>query len=673
MKYLFGIGVEKCGTSSMFKLLDNDPQFNTTTKKETFFFSKNYTTENDAFFGLFKQDPRQFSGYSVDITPSYFRNPSALKRIKELKGEKKILIMLRDPIKRAYSHYTHDVVHHFSTGQKSQNFSADISASFEDVVWQRQNYYLPKYAELVANAFELFGRDNVHVMKLEDLMQQQERTLVNFSEFLGLDKNALANASLPHANERKTIPQVVAHFKQSDGSYCIAQQTSDYEATLYSDLSLAQVHQALNQQNEFTLSLPSAEIEKLRGYYRGDIMQLANSEGIQFDINRLNYVLSASMCQPNYRAIDELVRNLPTPRNEARETEKSMDLTVKQLKIKTSKLVDFLKAPDRLGRFRRQRKKTAKSQSLRNTIDYSKNGQWPKSPELRPWFDQTDAKTYIAAKDLPKDDKEMLNQWVDNGFVIANVLDSKTCDLLKSEMENGIWRGQKRYPNLNIIGLRREDESQPQNLSQEELLSLPESERQWMQLNNNWRIHGMNEFSEQFEQVSENETILRIGSLLFDKPAESGFTLSFGVGSQQKLHQDYAQFHIYPRNYLIGCWIALEDIHPDSGPLEFYPGTHKLGYWNKHDSNYPQTNLRTLSKAENAEYFAWLSAEASKVSERRELIIKKGQALFWHACLAHGGSPRKDMGISRHSLVLHLIPKDMNVDKRFIINEKDKV
>jgi putative oxidoreductase len=35
----------------------------------------------------------------------------------------------------------------------------------------------------------------------------------------------------------------------------------------------------------------------------------------------------------------------------------------------------------------------------------------------------------------------------------------------------------------------------------------------------------------------------------------------------QRLHQDMAVFHVQPRGFLIGCWIACEDIAPDSRPL----------------------------------------------------------------------------------------------------------
>ncbi|WP_051275575.1 phytanoyl-CoA dioxygenase family protein [Aestuariibacter salexigens] len=672
MKYLFGIGVEKCGTSSLFSMLDSHPLFNTSVNKETFFFSKHYQEGIESYLNLFKLNPLQFQGYSVDITPSYFRSPETLRRIQSFEAEKKILIMLRDPIKRAYSHYVHDVVHHISSGEKSHNFTKNIPVSFEQLIDRRPDYYLPAYSSLVENAFNVFGRHNVHIIKLEDLISCTTSTLQQLCLFLGINETELDSAKLLHSNERKIVPQIIAQLKLPSGHYNMVQQVSEKTVKTYRDVTFEQMSLALQQQENYSLSVSPTVIEKIVKHYQSDLKHLFDISGMTFEIHAQDYQLSASLSTPNYSRLDDIGRNTKPILANPVEAISGMKPTVKQITSKTAKLVEFLKTPDKAGRLRRKRKQNLRNLSLKNAKDYSEQGQWPKSPELQPWFDQPDAKAIIEDKHLNGDEKKLLEQWVDKGYVIADVLDGDICDQLKAEMENDIWGGQKRYPNLQIIGVRGKNEAEKQNLFQPDLLSLPEDQRRWMKLNSNWRIHGLDEHSERFERAAENGRILHIGSLLFGEKAQTGFTLSFGVGSQQTLHQDYAQFHIYPRNYLIGCWIALEDIHPDSGPLEFYPGTHKLGYWYKHDANYPQTNLRTSTDAEKAEYFAWLKNESEKLADRQELIIKKGQALFWHACLAHGGSKRKNNTLSRHSLVLHLVPQGFNVDKRLIVNLDDQ-
>ncbi len=81
-------------------------------------------------------------------------------------------------------------------------------------------------------------------------------------------------------------------------------------------------------------------------------------------------------------------------------------------------------------------------------------------------------------------------------------------------------------------------------------------------------------------------------SLILDRPAFPQGSINFEYGSAQEAHQDTAVFHVFPPNFIVGAWIACEDISPGCGPLMFYPKSHRQPLFNKFD-NYPQTNLRT--------------------------------------------------------------------------------
>lgn len=321
----------------------------------------------------------------------------------------------------------------------------------------------------------------------------------------------------------------------------------------------------------------------------------------------------------------------------------------------------------------RRRSLGERNKSLRATKDYSVDGKWPASPELMPWFDQPDALNYIDKMDRNSRDKNILRKWVNDGYLVQNILSNTECDFLVDEMVNGVWGNGKDYPELAFIGAQPEGEKRTSTINQKDMSKYSKKTREWMMVNNNWRIHGLMDISKLFGKVAENKEIIRIASMLFDEAAEVGFSLNFGNGSEQTLHQDIAQFNIYPRNYLIGVWIALEDIHADSGPLVYYPGTHKLGLWQKHSENYPQTMLGSMSAEDNREYFKWLADQSKEMSSQKTLLAKKGQALFWHPCLAHGGSRRADRSLTRHSYVFHMVPRNKDVDKRLIIDKKQSM
>ena len=113
-------------------------------------------------------------------------------------------------------------------------------------------------------------------------------------------------------------------------------------------------------------------------------------------------------------------------------------------------------------------------------------------------------------------------------------------------------------------------------------------------------------------------------------------------------------------NYLIGVWLACEDIHPDSGPLVYYPGSHKEPLYPKFD-NYPQTNLRTCAPSETTAYYDWLK-KRSKNYKKDQFIARKGDILLWHGQLIHGGDAVVNPSLTHmESYVCHYIPAERNM------------
>ncbi len=125
-------------------------------------------------------------------------------------------------------------------------------------------------------------------------------------------------------------------------------------------------------------------------------------------------------------------------------------------------------------------------------------------------------------------------------------------------------------------------------------------------------------------------------------------TLNFPIGTSQYAHSDTLHFSTIPEGYMAGVWVALEDIDEDNGPLIYYPGSHKLPFYSMQDlglepgyGNYHRYEQKIQE----------LIAEKGFDSELG--VVRKGEALIWHANLLHGGAPRKDLERSRHSQVTH--------------------
>ena len=145
--------------------------------------------------------------------------------------------------------------------------------------------------------------------------------------------------------------------------------------------------------------------------------------------------------------------------------------------------------------------------------------------------------------------------------------------------------------------------------------------------------------------------ILNILEKIYDKKPIPFQTLNFYKGTQQRLHSDQIHFCSEPENYMCGLWIALEDITMENGPLIYYPGSHKMEFKNMQKLN--------LNPGDYVSYENKINEIINESNFQPEYgIIKKGDAILWHANLIHGGYPIINKNLSRMSIVIHYFFED---------------
>jgi len=282
--------------------------------------------------------------------------------------------------------------------------------------------------------------------------------------------------------------------------------------------------------------------------------------------------------------------------------------------------------------------------AARRTL-YGSAPTWKRQPNVVPWFDQPDALAGIDG------DRVLLEHWVRDGYVVVDdAVDPGDIDRMVAVLD-GLWDATELIANLTLLGLRDDADAEPRNVSHADLLKLERARRHRMRDVSDWRIHGFHYVNESARRIYWNPRVRALAGRIFGRRARPIAAINFMTGSQQALHQDMAVFHIYPHNYLLGAWIACEDIAPESGPLVFYPGSHRAPFFPGF-TDYPQTNLRTADGATARAYQDYVD-EMARRFERREFRARKGQVLFWHGMLIHGGAAVARRGVSRKSMVVH--------------------
>lgn len=284
--------------------------------------------------------------------------------------------------------------------------------------------------------------------------------------------------------------------------------------------------------------------------------------------------------------------------------------------------------------------------ALRRAIGRS-DPSWTREPNLLPWFDRPDALGRAAG-----DPQEaLLRKWVEEGWVVVDdVVDLADVDAMVATLD-GLWTVATPVAHLELLDLRDAPDAAARNVTHADLLGIEPARRARMREASDWRIHGFHYVNEPARRLFVSPRLRALASRLFGRRARPFAVINFMKGSRQHLHQDMGVFHIYPHNYLLGAWIACEDVAADAGPLVLYPGSHRAVFFPGF-TDYPQTNLRTATPDLAAEYERYVEDVARRYP-RHEFLARKGQVLLWHGMLVHGGAPVARAGASRKSMVIH--------------------
>lgn len=192
------VGAQKAGTTLLYSYLSQHPQILRPAFKEVHYFDRdeNYKKGPSYYFKNFEL-PYRFNDKQItfEASPDYLFFPKCPGRIYNLIPDVKIIIILRDPIKRAYSAWN---MHHFLFKEHSRHQWLHDPRSFEDAVdLELQQGFNDKdifsyvyrgiYHEQIQRYFDVFGREKVLILDNQDLIHSSQCEFNKITRFLGID------------------------------------------------------------------------------------------------------------------------------------------------------------------------------------------------------------------------------------------------------------------------------------------------------------------------------------------------------------------------------------------------------------------------------------------------------------------------------------------------------
>lgn len=203
------IGAQKAGTTSLFNYINEYAQnFISPKTKELYFFSENYNKGIPWYKAHFPLKTK--NGYLTgEATPDYLYYHKCAKRIHENYPDLKIIVLLRNPIDRAYSQYNFQ--------RNSNKTKAYNPLSFEEAIKDEQtqtiteeftyNYkyrsYLKRghYYEQLKKWLEYYPEEQFMFIESEDFYNNTESYLGEVFNFLGLKFKKDINLNLKAQNK----------------------------------------------------------------------------------------------------------------------------------------------------------------------------------------------------------------------------------------------------------------------------------------------------------------------------------------------------------------------------------------------------------------------------------------------------------------------------------------
>jgi len=196
------VGAPKAATTSLYHYLDQHPRVFFPGKKEPVYLAgykpdfvgpsaellnKNMVTSEDEYLKLFEE--AQAEAIVGEASTDYLASEVAAENIKQRNPDAKIIIVLRNPIDRAYSEHMHlvrDQFEELSFMEALLKEKERIDKGYVPLFWHIKR---GMYFQAVKRYFNAFSRQQVKVILYEDLCSNIDKVVDDINVFLGLKKH----------------------------------------------------------------------------------------------------------------------------------------------------------------------------------------------------------------------------------------------------------------------------------------------------------------------------------------------------------------------------------------------------------------------------------------------------------------------------------------------------
>jgi len=201
------IGAQRCGTTSLYDYICMHPSVLKALRKEVHFFDFTYKYGIDYYLAFFPSKLssyiyKQITGRTIitgEASPYYLFHPDVPRRMAKYLPKVKLIVLLRNPVDRAFSHYHHER----RTGRETLSFEEAIELEEERLKGEEERLlndegyisynhirfaYLRRgiYHEQIRRWLMYYPKEQLLILRSEDLFSRTEEIVLKTLEFINV-------------------------------------------------------------------------------------------------------------------------------------------------------------------------------------------------------------------------------------------------------------------------------------------------------------------------------------------------------------------------------------------------------------------------------------------------------------------------------------------------------
>ena len=193
---LFIVGTPKAGTTSLHHYLDFHPEVFMSNPKETNYFTfdeikkqnlyynEEHISTRESYLALFKKAGNL--PIIGEASVSYLFYPGTAKKLFDFNPNSKIIIILRNPVERCYSHYLMDRRLGFVKDELETIIAEGAKEKSQLAHAYQQFVQLGKYSEQINQYLEVFPKEQVKIFIYEEISTERKKFILDVCAFLGI-------------------------------------------------------------------------------------------------------------------------------------------------------------------------------------------------------------------------------------------------------------------------------------------------------------------------------------------------------------------------------------------------------------------------------------------------------------------------------------------------------